>query len=84
MNIHQKILQEKAVLVLILFVGLLLLDPLIPDALTNLSFAGIGVVGAWLLSAPKSFSRKIIIVSSSAVAIAIILGKFLPEHILEV
>jgi hypothetical protein len=83
MSIHQKILQEKATLVLILFVGLLLLDPLIPDALTNLSFAGIGVVGAWLLSAPKSHSRKIIIVSSSAVVIAIILGKFLPEHILE-
>ena len=83
MSIHQKILQEKAILVLTLFVGLLLLDPLIPDALTNLSFAGIGVVGAWLLSAPKSFSRKIIIVSSSAVALAIILGKFLPEHMLE-
>lgn len=83
MSIHQKILQEKAVLVLVLFVGLLLLDPLIPDALTNLSFAVIGVVGAWLLSAPKSLSRKIIIVSSSAVAIAIILGKVLPEDILE-
>jgi hypothetical protein len=83
MSIHQKILQEKATLVLILFVGLLLLDPLIPGALTSLSFAAIGVAGAWLLSAPKSFSRKAIVVSSSVAAIAIILGKFLPEHMLE-
>jgi len=82
MSIHQKILQEKATLVLILFIGLLLLDPLIPGAITNLSFAVIGVAGAWLLSERKSFSRKIIVASSSAAAIAIILGKFLPEHML--
>jgi len=65
-------------LVLVLFLGLLLLDPLIPGALTNYFFAVVGVAGAWLLSDRKSISRKIIAVSSSAVAVAIALGKLLP------
>ena len=79
MSIRQRVLHEKAILVLVLFLGLLLLDPLIPGALTNLSFAAIGVAGAWLLSDRKSLSRKIIAVSSSAVVVAIALGKLLPE-----
>ncbi|MBI5569881.1 MAG: two pore domain potassium channel family protein [Desulfomonile tiedjei] len=65
-------------MVLVLFLGLLLLDPLIPGALTNLSFAAIGVAGAWLLSDRKSLSRKVIAVSSSAVVVALALGKLLP------
>jgi hypothetical protein len=82
MSIHQKILQEKATLVLILFVGLLLLDPLIPGAVTNLSFAVIGVAAAWLLSDRRSLSRKVIAASSSAVVVAVVLGKSLPEAML--
>jgi hypothetical protein len=65
--------------VLALFLGLLLLDPLIPGALTNLSFAAIGVAGAWLLSERKSLARKVIALSSSTVVLAIVLGKLLPE-----
>ena len=75
MGLGERILQEKAILVLILFLGILLLDPLIPGALTNLFFAVIGVAAAWLLSDRKSHSRKVIAVSSSAVAIVIALGK---------
>ncbi len=82
MTIRQQVLHEKAVLVLALFVGLLLLDPLIPGALTNLSFTVIGVVGAWLLSDPKSLSRKIIAISSLVAAVAVILGKFAPQAML--
>jgi hypothetical protein len=78
LSIRQRILHEKAIVVLVLFLGLLLLDPLIPGALTNLSFAAIGVAGAWLLSDRKSLSRKVIVVSSSAVVVAIALGKLLP------
>jgi hypothetical protein len=74
-----RILQERTVLVLVLFLALLLLDPLIPGALINFSFAAIGVAGAWLLSDRKSLSRKVIVVSASAVVVAMALGKFLPE-----
>jgi len=68
--------------VLVLFLGLLILDPLIPGAFTNLSFAVIGVTAAWLLSSPQSLSRKIISASALIVAMAVVLGKFLPEAIL--
>ena len=81
MSIDQRILHERALLVLVLFLGLLLLDPLIPGPLTNLSFALIGVAGAWLLSATKSLSRKVIAVSSSVVVVALVLGKFLPDSV---
>jgi hypothetical protein len=83
MSIRQRILHEKAIVVLVLFLGLLLLDPLIPGALTNLSFAAIGVAGAWLLSDRKSLSRKVIAVSSLAVVVAIALGKLLPASMVE-
>lgn len=82
MSIGQRVFQERALLVLVLFLGLLLFDPLIPGALTNLSFAAIGVAGAWLLSDAKSLSRKVIGVSSSAVVVGIALGKLLPEAML--
>ena len=75
---RRRVLHESTILVLVLFLGLLLLDPLIPGAFTDLSFAVIGVAGAWLLSEPKSLSRKVIAVSSSAVLVAIALGKLLP------
>jgi hypothetical protein len=65
-----------------LFLGLLLLDPLTPGGLTNLSFAVIGVAGAWLLSDRKSLSRKVIAVSSSAIVVAIASGKLLPAAML--
>jgi hypothetical protein len=61
-----------------LFLGLLLLDPLIPGTSTNLFFAVIGVAGAWLLSERKSLSRKVIAVSLSAVVVVTALGKLLP------
>ena len=79
MSIGQQVLHERAVLVLILFLGVLLLDPLIPSVLTNLSFTLIGVAGAWLLSDRKSLSRKIIALSSSVVVVAIGSAKLLPE-----
>jgi len=78
-SVSQRVLQERAVLVLILFLGLLLLDPLIPGALTNLFFAAIGVAGAWLLSERNGLSRKVIAVSSLAVVASIVAGKLLPE-----
>jgi hypothetical protein len=81
-SIRQRVLHERAILVLVLFVGLLLLDPLIPGALTNLSFTLVGVAGAWLLSDRKSLSRKIIAVSSVVVIVAIVSAKLIPEDIL--
>jgi hypothetical protein len=81
-SIHQRIFQERAILVLVLFLGLLLFDPLIPGPLTSLSFASIGVAGAWLLSDKQSLSRKFIAVSSSVIVVAVALGKLLPEAIL--
>jgi hypothetical protein len=82
-SLHQRIFQEKAILVLALFVGLLLFDPLIPGPLINFCFAAIGVVTAWLLSAGKSLSRKVIAVSSSVVIIALALAKLFPASMLE-
>ena len=82
MSVSQRVLQERATLVLVLFVGLLLLDPLIPGALTNFSFAAIGVAGAWLLSERKSLSRKVIAVCSAAVMVTLASGKLLPEAML--
>jgi hypothetical protein len=78
-SVSQRILHERAILVLVLFLGLLILDPLIPGAFTNLSFAVIGVAAAWLLSERGSLSRKVIVLSSSAVVVAVVLGKSLPE-----
>jgi len=77
-SISQRVFQERAILVFVLLLGLLLFDPLLPSAITNLSFAAIGVAGAWLLSDRKSLSRKVIAVSSSAALVAIALGKLLP------
>lgn len=77
-SIRQRIFQESTIVVLALFLGLLLLDPLIPGTRTNYFFAVIGVAGAWLLSERKSLSRKVIAVSSLAVVVAVALGKFLP------
>lgn len=79
MSIRQRVLHERAILVLVLFLGLLLLDPLIPGVLTNLSFTLVGVAAAWLLSDRKSLSRKIIAVSSSVVVVALASAKLLPE-----
>ncbi len=79
MSMPQRVLHEKSILILVLFLGLLLLDPLIPGSLTNFSFAAIGVAGAWLLSESKSRSRKVIAVTSLAVVITIASGKLLPE-----
>jgi hypothetical protein len=81
-SIRQRVLHERAILVLVLFLGLLLLDPLIPGALTNLSFTLVGVAGAWLLSDRKSLSRKIMAVSSAVVIVAIVSAKLIPEDIL--
>ena len=78
-SIHQRVFHERAILVLVLFLGLLLLDPLIPGALTNLSFTLVGVAVAWLLSDRKSLSRRIIAVSTSVVVVAVAAAKLLPE-----
>jgi hypothetical protein len=77
-SIRLRILQESPIVVLVLFLGLLLLDPLIPGPVTNLSFAVIGVAAGWLLSDKKSLSRKVIAASASAIVIALTLGKLLP------
>jgi hypothetical protein len=81
-SVSQRILHERAVLALVLFLGLLILDPLIPGSLTNLSFAVIGVAVAWLLSDRGSLSRKAIAGSSAVVVVALVLGKSLPEAML--
>jgi hypothetical protein len=81
-SIRQRVLHERAVLVLILFLGLLLLDPLIPDVLTNLSFALIGVAGGWLLSDRNSISRKVIALSASVLVVAFAATKLFPEAML--
>jgi len=64
--------------VLVLFVALLLLDPLIPGAFTNFFFAATGVAVAWLLTDKGSLSRKVIAACSLVVVLAFALGKFLP------
>jgi hypothetical protein len=77
-SVSRRIFHDSTILVLVLFLGLLLLDPLIPGPLTNFAFAAIGVVGAWLLSERESIFRKVIAVSSTAVVIAMALGKLFP------
>lgn len=79
MSLGQRIRQERAIVILVLFLGLLLLDPLIPGSLTNLSFAATGVAGAWILSERNSLSRKVMAVSSAAVLVGIAVAKFLPS-----
>lgn len=79
MTISRQVLQERPILVLVLFLGLLLLDPLIPGSVTNLAFALIGVAAAWLLSHGKTLSRKVIAVCSVVVVAAIAVGKLIPE-----
>ncbi|MFA6224238.1 MAG: ion channel [Desulfomonilaceae bacterium] len=73
-----RVFREKALLVLMLFLALLLLDPLIPASLTNLPFATIGVAGAWLLSEKKSLSRKVIFFSTVAVLVLVACARLLP------
>jgi hypothetical protein len=73
-----RVFREKAVLVLILFLGLLLLDPLVPASLTNLPFAIIGVAGAWLLGEKRSRSRTVILLSTVAVLVLFASAKLLP------
>jgi hypothetical protein len=77
-SIFGKILQEKAVPALILFLGLLLLDPLVPASLTSVPFAVIGIVGAWFLSEKGSFSRTVILFSSVAVVVLMGYAKLSP------
>lgn len=56
-----RIFHEKALFVLILFLGLLLLDPLVPASLTMWPFAIIGLAGAWLLSEKGSFAGTLVL-----------------------
>ncbi|MBI5248245.1 MAG: hypothetical protein HY912_02010 [Desulfomonile tiedjei] len=83
MTVLEKAFQEKAALALVMLVGFLLLDPLIPGAFANLSFAVIGVAGAWLLSEKKSLSRRVIQVSISAIVVLVSFAAFLPEALRE-
>jgi hypothetical protein len=73
-----RVFREKSVLVLILFLGLLLLDPLVPASLTNLPFAVIGVAGGWLLSEKRSVSRTVILVLTVAVLALAACASLLP------
>jgi hypothetical protein len=72
------IFREKALLVLVLFLALLLLDPLVPASLTNLPFAIIGVAGAWLLNEKNSVSRNVILFSTVAVLVLVACARLLP------
>ncbi|MBI4965487.1 MAG: hypothetical protein HY913_19575 [Desulfomonile tiedjei] len=83
MNTRGQVFQERALLILILFVGLLLIDPLIPASVANLPFAVIGVAGAWLLTEKKSFSRHLILVMALAVLVLFSFAKLSPPHVLE-
>jgi len=78
-----RVFREKAVLVLILFLGLLLLDPLVPASLTNLPFAIIGVAGAWLLSDKRSLSRTVILFSTVAVLVLVASARLLPMAVVQ-
>lgn len=78
-----QVLREKALLVLILFLGLLLLDPLVPGSLTNLPFAIIGVAGAWLLSEKRSLSRSVILFSTVAVFVLMASARLLPSAVVQ-
>jgi Ion channel len=73
-----QIFREKALLVLVLFLALLLLDPLVPASLTNLPFVIIGVAGAWILSDRESLSRKVILFSTVAVIVLVACARLLP------
>jgi hypothetical protein len=77
------VFQEKAVLVLILLLGLLLLDPLVPAFLTNLPFAIIGVAGAWVLSEKRSLSRTLIILSTVAALVLVASTRLLPVAVVQ-
>jgi len=78
-----RILHERALFILILFLGLLFLDPLIPDSLTNLPFAFIGVATAWILTERRSVSRYMILLTASAIFALFCFAKLLPVHVLE-
>jgi hypothetical protein len=78
-----RVFQERALLTLILFLGLLFFDPLIPDALTNLTFAFIGVASAWILTEQRSVSRYMILVTASAALVLFCVAQLLPSHTLE-
>lgn len=83
MSSVRRIFHERALLILILFLGLLFLDPLIPDTLTNLPFAFIGVASAWILTEQRSVSRYMILLTASAVFVLFCFAKLLPVHTLE-
>ena len=74
----EQVFREKALLVLVLFLGLLLLDPLVPASLTNLPFATIGVAGAWLLSEKRSLSRNVILFSTVAALLLVACARLVP------
>jgi|GEM_PF-765009 len=79
----ERLLQERALSVLVLFLGLILLDPLIPGSITNLVFCAAGVAGALLLGETKSVSRYLIVILSIALMFLVALAKYFPNHVLE-
>lgn len=78
MSTLEQVLRDKAVLVLTLLLGLLLLDPLVPVSLTVVPFVMIGVAGAWLLSQKRSLSRTVILVSTVVVLVLVASTRLLP------
>jgi D-alanyl-lipoteichoic acid acyltransferase DltB (MBOAT superfamily) len=83
MSTVEQVLGEKAVLVLVLFLSLLLLDPLVPASLTVLPFVIIGVAGAWLLSKKRSLSRALILLSTVAVLVLFASTRLLPIPVVQ-
>jgi voltage-gated potassium channel len=83
MSSFGRVFQERALLTLILFLGLLFLDPLIPDTLTNLPFAFIGVASAWILTEQRSFARYVLLVAASAAFVLFCVARLVPSHTLE-
>jgi len=74
-----RIVHEKALFVLLLFLGLLLLDPLVPASLTMWPFAIIGLAGAWLLSDKGSVTGTIILFPTLVVLVLAAVLRLLPS-----
>ncbi len=74
---------EKSLEVLILFAGVLLLDPFIPGAWENLAFSFVAIVGAWLLTEKGTPGRYFMLFLLCVFLAVLTAVAFLPKNVMD-
>jgi hypothetical protein len=74
---------DKAFLILFLFAGILLLDPLIPGVWENLAFLLITICAAWVLTEKGTSGRHVMIVFMCVFLAVLVSAVLIPKAVLE-